>query len=48
MTKRLRRHVVEALRYLARKRCMPRNCGTVCLCPPCHARQALELLDAKA
>jgi hypothetical protein len=40
-----RRHVLEALRWSARQPCMPDNCGTVCLCPPCHARAALEDLD---
>ena len=38
-------HALEALRYLARQPCKPRNCGTVCLCPPCHARRALDDLD---
>lgn len=40
-----RRHVLEALRYVARQPCMPDNCGTVCLCPPCHARAGLEDID---
>ena len=38
-------HVLEALRELASKRCHRRNCGRVCLCGPCHARKALEVLD---
>lgn len=37
--------MLEALRYLAKKRCNKRNCGTVCLCEPCHARKALEYYD---
>ena len=45
MTDKTRRHVMEALRGLARKRCHKSNCGTVCLCDPCHARAALTELD---
>jgi hypothetical protein len=36
-------HVLEALRYAALQPCIEHNCGTVCLCGPCHARKALEL-----
>jgi len=41
------RHILPALRALASKRqygkgCKRSNCGEVCLCPPCHARVALE------
>lgn len=42
---RTRRHVLEALRWCAVRACMPDNCGTVCLCPPCHARAALGDID---
>jgi hypothetical protein len=35
-------HMIQALRDLARQPCDRRNCGTVCLCGPCHARKALE------
>lgn len=38
-------HVIEALQGVAAKKCHRRNCGTVCLCGPCHARKALEVLD---
>lgn len=40
-----RRHILEALRSMAREACRPDNCGTACLCPPCHARAALETID---
>lgn len=39
------RHITEALKYLAAKKCDRRNCGSVCLCPPCHARAALTVID---
>jgi ferredoxin len=39
------RHVLEALRSLSYERCYYRNCGTVCLCGPCHAKAALAVLD---
>ena len=45
MSEKLLQHVLEALRELASKRCKRRNCGTVCLCGPCHARKALKVLD---
>jgi|GEM_PF-3494240 len=38
----VRMSVLEALRWLARERCVRKNCGTVCLCGPCHARRALD------
>lgn len=38
-------HILEAIRYAADRPCEPRNCGTVCLCGPCHARRALSFLD---
>jgi hypothetical protein len=38
-------HMMEALKSLARLKCRKRNCGTVCLCAPCHARKALEFYD---
>jgi len=41
----IQRHAIPALRALAIKRCVRSNCGTVCLCDPCHARKALETLD---
>lgn len=43
--RRVRISMLEAIRYLARQRCRPSNCGTVCLCPPCHARRALEYYE---
>lgn len=42
-----RRHMMEALRYLAKKRCIKKNCGTVCLCAPCCARKALEFYERR-
>ena len=41
----IEKHVIPALRGLARVRCKRSNCGTVCFCEPCHARKALEQLD---
>lgn len=40
-----KRHMLEALRWLAKQRCNKRNCGTVCLCESCHARKAIEYYD---
>lgn len=40
-----KRAAVGALRWLAKQHCRPRNCGSVCLCPPCDARLALEIMD---
>jgi len=40
--KKARQHLIEAARWAARQRCIKKNCGTVCLCGPCHARAALE------
>jgi hypothetical protein len=45
LKKKERLHTLEALRYLARQSCIEDNCGSVCLCPPCHARAALSNLD---
>ena len=39
------RHAIEALREMAKEPCHKSNCGSVCLCGPCHARKALEELD---
>jgi len=39
------RHAIEALREMAKEFCRKSNCGSVCLCGPCHARKALEELD---
>lgn len=39
------RHALSALRELGQERCHRSNCGTVCLCGPCHARAALAELD---
>jgi hypothetical protein len=36
-------HIIEALRWAADQTCK-RDCGTVCLCGPCHARVALSRL----
>jgi hypothetical protein len=38
-------HAIEALREMAKRPCNKSNCGSVCLCGPCHARRALEDLD---
>ncbi len=38
-----KRATKAVLEYMAKKRCVKRNCGTVCKCEPCMARQALEL-----
>jgi hypothetical protein len=45
LEKKERQHTLEALRTLAKVKCIEDNCGTVCLCPPCHARAALSTLD---
>lgn len=42
-------HAITALRMIASKKwhgkgCNRTNCGSVCLCAPCHARVALERL----
>ena len=47
------RHVLEALRAYAStswhgKGCAKLICGSVCLCGPCHARVALEKMEADA
>lgn len=39
------RSMIEALRWLATQACDEWNCGTVCLCAPCHARRAIEYFD---
>jgi hypothetical protein len=44
---RARRCMMEALRYLARRRCIKKNCGTACLCAPCSARAALEFYERR-
>ena len=33
--------MLEAIRHLSRQKCIKKNCGTVCLCGPCHAKRAL-------
>lgn len=38
-------HMREALRYAADQPCRRSNCGTVCLCGPCHARRAIKQID---
>jgi hypothetical protein len=35
-------HITTILSALAGQRCHQRNCGSVCLCEPCHARAALQ------
>ena len=40
-----RQHMLEALRALADYPCNKKNCGTVCLCARCHAREALKYYD---
>ena len=37
--------MLEALRWLAMQACDRDNCGTVCLCPSCHARRAVDYYD---
>lgn len=41
------KHMLEALREFSKQRCDKKNCGTVCLCGPCHARKALEHYEPK-
>lgn len=38
-------HILEALRYAADQPCKRKDCGSVCLCGPCHGRRALCILD---
>lgn len=38
-------HQREALRWAADQPCQPDHCGSVCRCGPCHAREALAVLD---
>lgn len=38
-------HMMVALKHLARQPCNRKNCGTICLCAPCHARKALEFYE---
>jgi ferredoxin len=38
-------HLLEALRWASDQPCDRRNCGSVCLCGPCHARRTLAILD---
>jgi hypothetical protein len=38
-------HLLEAIRYASDRPCRRSDCGTVCLCGPCHARRALAVLD---
>lgn len=42
---RAERHMLEALRALGDYPCNKKNCGTVCLCARCHAREALKYYD---
>lgn len=49
---RLRQHVLAALREIASERwhgrgCRRSNCGSVCLCAPCHARVALAKMSRR-
>lgn len=48
----LRSHIIAALTAIASERwhgkgCKRSNCGTVCLCAPCHARVALEKMGLR-
>jgi hypothetical protein len=45
--KRAKGYMIEALRWTARQPCKPKNCGTVCKCPSCSAREALKYYDPK-
>lgn len=38
-----KRHAAEAIEWAAEQKCIRSNCGTVCLCGPCHARKVLEI-----
>jgi hypothetical protein len=38
-------HLLEALRWASDQPCNRSNCGSVCLCGPCHARRTLAILD---
>jgi hypothetical protein len=40
-----KRATVCVLRWAAGLPCNEDNCGTVCKCEPCMAREALELID---
>lgn len=47
----LQRHILAALRGIASEKwhgrgCRKKNCGSTCLCTPCHARVALEKIGA--
>ena len=39
------RATIAVLRWTARMVCNRKNCGTVCKCEPCMAREALEFFD---
>lgn len=39
------KHMLQALKILARQKCDKRNCGGVCLCGPCHAIEALSFYE---
>jgi hypothetical protein len=38
-------NLLEAIRFAADQPCKRSNCGSVCLCGPCHGRRALAWLD---
>ena len=35
----------QVLKWTATKKCNKRNCGSVCKCEPCMAREALAVYD---
>jgi hypothetical protein len=39
------RSTIAVLRWVSRMVCNKKNCGTVCKCEPCMAREALEFFD---
>ena len=48
----MKKHIIPALTDIASakwhgKGCRRHNCGTVCLCAPCHARVALEKMGLR-
>jgi hypothetical protein len=48
LPRKILRHTLEALRDFAREPCRRSNCGSVCLCGPCHARAALPEVENEA
>jgi len=38
-------NMLEAIRWASDQPCKTRECGSVCLCGPCHARRSLAIID---